>query len=148
MERRKDGYTQIEIAQFLGVHVRTVQRWEQAYREQGEAGLVTRPLPGRQPKLTAAQEREVLSWFSRSPVDFGFSGELWTAPRVAELIEQRFGVRFHPRYLNAWLSHRAITPQKPKRQDQRRDQAAIDAWVREQWPRILKKGPNSAPTSF
>jgi transposase len=148
MERRRQGYTQIEVAQFLSVHVRTVQRWEQSYREHGDAGLVIQPLPGRCRKLTDTQEREVLSWFSRSPVDFGFSGELWTAPRVAQLIKQRFGVHFHPRYLNEWLTNRDVTPQKPKRQAQERDQAVIDAWIRDEWPRILKKGANSTPISF
>jgi transposase len=147
MERRRDGYTQMEVARFLGVHVRTVQRWEQAYRSAGRAGLASKPAPGRRPKLTPAQAREVLSWFAKSPLEFDFSGELWTAPRVAHLIQRRFGVRFHPRYLNAWLTARKITPQKPKRRPRQRDQARIDAWVADEWPRILKKGRTSTPTS-
>ena len=48
----------------------------------------------------------------------------------AQLIERTFGVRFHPRYLNEWLTARDITPQKPKRQARERDQDEIDRWRR------------------
>jgi transposase len=61
---------------------------------------------------------------------------LWTAPRVAQLIERTFGVKFHPRYLNAWLTARDIAPQKPRRQPRERDQDEIDRWIDEDWPRL------------
>src|SRR5215510_7415536 len=52
--------------------------------------------------LNSEQTRRVLDWFRHSPKAFGFRTELWTARRVAWLIEKHFGVVFHPRYLNAW----------------------------------------------
>jgi len=77
----------------------------------------------------------VLSWFAKSPTEFGFGSELWTAARVALLIERFFAVRFH----SAWLAQRRITPQKPQLQPRERDQAAIDRWLAEDWPRLKKK---------
>src|ERR671937_137992 len=50
-------------------------------------------------------------------------------PRLAHLIQKRFGVHFHPRYVNAWLRQRGITPQKPQRQPRERDPEAIDRWL-------------------
>ena len=41
----------------------------------------------------------------------------------------------------------AFTPQKPKRQAWQRDQARIDAWVKRDWPRLVKKGLARTPTS-
>jgi transposase len=61
----------------------------------------------------------------RSPCDFGFATERWTAPRVAALIESRFGIRMNHRYVNAWLAQRGITPQVPKRRPGERDEQAI-----------------------
>lgn len=136
--RVRSGYTQKEVADLLGVHPRTVQRWMQTYREQGMRGLKARPAPGRTPKLTLRQEQTVLRWFLRSPTEFGFTTELWTAPRVAELILRKFRKRFHPRYLNQWLAQRRITPQKPSRQARERNQRKIRRWMREEWPRIKK----------
>jgi transposase len=95
--------------------------------------------------LDAEQEREVLSWFARSPTDFGFSTELWTAPRVAKLIKRTFGVKFHPRYVNRWLAQRRITPQKPRRRPRERDEAEIQRWIAEDWPRIKRGLPAAVP---
>ena len=53
---------------------------------------------------------------ARAPTEFGLPTELWTASRVAQVIERTYGITFHPRYLDAWLADRDITPHKPKRQ--------------------------------
>jgi transposase len=134
--RVREGYSQADVARFLGVHPRTVRRWVAEYRDRGDAGLAAHPHPGPTPKLSPEQERTVLGWFRESPTEFGFPTELWTAPRVAQLIERTFGVKFHPRHLNAWLAARGITPRKPKRQPRERDQGKIDRWIEEDWPRI------------
>jgi transposase len=147
VERVMAGYSQVAVAAFLGVSQRSVRRWVKAYRDEGASGLTARPRRGRPAHLTPQQTQQMLGWFRHSPKDFGFATELWTARRVAWLIEKRFGVCFHPRYLNAWLTQRGITPQKPQKQARERDQARIDRWVAEDWPRILKKGLPSVPIS-
>jgi transposase len=146
--RLRSGYTQQEVADFLGVNPRSVRRWVKAYREQGLAGLRAKPAPGRLPKLTARQEQHVLGWIQRSPTEFGFATELWTAPRVADLIYRKFRVSFHPRYINQWLAQRRITPQKPARRARERNEREIRRWLREEWPRIKKSSGVSVRTSF
>ena len=136
--RVRSGHTQTDVAEFLGVHANSVWRWMQTYREQGMAGLRACDPTGRPPKLSVAQEREVLRWFRRSPTEFGFPTELWTAPRVAKLIAKHFHVRFHPRYVNQWLAKRRITPQKPALRSYKRNDRKVRRWLREEWPRIKK----------
>lgn len=148
VERINQGYSQTAVAAFLGVTDRAVRYWMKTYREQGSQGLLTRGHPGRPDKLRPDQVAEVLSWFRRSPTEFGYATHLWTAARVAALIRDRFGVSFHPRYLSGWLADRGITPQRPRPVPKQRDQARIDAWVRGRWPRVLKKGAPRRPTSF
>ena len=131
-----DGYSQAEVARFLGVNSRTVRRWVADHRRHGHVGLTAKPHPGPTPKLSPEQERIVLGWCRTSPTEFGCPTALWTAPRVAQLIERPFGVKFHPRYLNEWLPARDITPQKPTRQARARDHDEIDRWIDEDWPRI------------
>lgn len=138
VRRALSGYTQTEVAQFLDVHLRSVQRWMQAYRKFGRAGLKAHPPPGRPPRLSAVQERRVLSWFRRSPRSFGFPTELWTAGRVVEVIRRKFHKGFHPHYISQWLARRRITPQKPERQARERDARKVRRWLREEWPRIKK----------
>lgn len=132
------GYTQKEVADFLGVHPDSVSRWVNRFRQEGAAGLKAKPHPGRTPKLDAQQEREVLSWLARPPTDFGFTTELWTARRVAKLIKKAFGVQFHSRYISQWLAKRRVTPQKPRRRPRERDEVKIKRWIAEDWPRIKR----------
>jgi transposase len=148
VERVNAGYSQSDVARFLGVDPRSVRRWIKAYRDGGLDALKANPRPGRPPKLTAQETQGVLGWFHHSPKDFGFRTELWTARRVTQLITKHFGVSFNHRYVCAWLAAHAITPQKPQRRARERDQARIDRWVARDWPRILKKGRASKPTSF
>jgi transposase len=138
VRRVSAGWARKDVAAFLGVHPVTVAKWVARHRENGDDGLAARPTPGRPRFLTPDQERVVLGWLSESPTEHGFDTDLWTARRVAELIRRTFGVRFHPSYLREWLSRRNYPPQKPARRARQRDQAAIDRWVAEDWPRIQK----------
>jgi len=85
------------------------------------------------------REKIVLRWLRGSPTEHGFATELWTAPRLAQLIEEEFGIRFNPRSLCAWLKDRGSTPQKPERVPRERDPGAIAAWLASDWSRIKKK---------
>ena len=147
VRRVDEGWTQKDVAAFLGVHSVTVAKWVARHRADKGSGLKAKPTPGRPRLLTVAQERKVLGWLAEPPTKYGFPTDLWTARRVAELILQKFGVRFHPNYLREWLSKRNCTPQKPARRARQRDQAAIDRWVAEDWPRIQKRRGKNRPTS-
>jgi transposase len=131
-----EGRSQQEVAEFLGVSKGSVSAWVKAHRAGGWTALAAKPHPGRPPKLNPAQEREVLGWVSRSPREFGFPNELWTAGRVAQLVRRTFGKKFNSRYLSAWLAKRRITPQKPRRQPRERNDHEIKDWLSVDWPRL------------
>lgn len=145
VQRLGDGYTAQEVADFLGVHLRTVRSWKAAYHHSRASGLKAKPPPGRPRKLTGGQERTVLTWFLKSPKSFGFPTELWTARRVAQVIARKWGVTFNPRYLNHWLTARGITPQKPQRVPREADRAAIDRWRTADWVRLQNGRDASGP---
>ena len=136
IDRLRDGYSQQEVADFLGVNVRTIRKWWQRYQKRGPDGLNAKPHPGRPRKLRRAQEAQILRWLRKNPKSFGFATELWTAPRMAQVIKRKFGIDFHPRYLNQWLAERKITPQKPQRKARERNDEAIERWKKNDWPRI------------
>jgi transposase len=136
VQRVREGHAPALVAKFLGVHPASVRNWWKAYRQHGDAALKAKPHPGRAPKLTPARQGQVLGWLRKNPKSFGFPTELWSAPRIAQVIQRKWGVEFHPRYLNEWLTARGISPQKPQRRPRERDDAAIQHWLRYQWPRI------------
>jgi transposase len=143
----KEGSSVAEVARVLGVTDRSVRRWVAAERDEGGEALKARPHPGPKPRLNKNQARQVLSWLKRSPSEFGFATEFWTAPRVAHLIKERLGIAYHPRYINAWLTRRGITPQKPERQARERDPRKISAWRSRTWPSLQKKRRKPTRTS-
>ena len=139
VQRHLEGYSTHEVAEFLGISPRTVWRWLASFRDRGTEGLAARPVPGRPRKLALIQEKIILRWLRGSPLEHGFATELWTAPRLAQLIEEEFGIRFNHRSLCAWLKGRGFTPQKPQRVPRERDPGAIAAWLASDWPRIKRK---------
>src|SRR5436305_5531685 len=125
VQRVLDGYSTQEVAEFLGVDARSVQRWLTAFEERSLSGLLAQPAPGRPPKLSATQEKIVRRWLADSPREFGFATDLWTSTRLAQLMEQEWDVSFHPHYLSVWLRCRGFTPQKPRRRARERDERAV-----------------------
>src|SRR5262245_44888801 len=99
VRRVLDGYSQKDVAAFLGVSTKAVGNWMAVYRAAGDDGLKARPRPGAKPKLSKRRERSALSWLAKSPRAFGYATDLWTTRRLAEVIEKRYGVRFNSNYL-------------------------------------------------
>jgi transposase len=146
MRRLAAGASVGDIAEFLEVTPRSVQRWARAAASTGRDGLKAVPAPGRPPKLDHTQEKVVHRWLTLPPRDLGFATDLWTTGRLAALIRRTWRVDFNPRYLCDWLGRRGYTPQKPQRVPRERDAAVIGGWCRHEWPRILKKRAATAGT--
>jgi transposase len=141
------GQSQAEVARSFGVHSVTIAKWMARHRREGDAGLAAKPTPGRPRFLTPEQDQQVRIWLSEKPTAHGFPTDLWTARRVAELIRRRLGITFNPNYLRAWLTQRGYSPQRPARRVRQRNEATIDGWVANDWPRIQKKRAKPKPTS-
>lgn len=139
VQRLREGYATEEVADFLGVDPSSVRRWLAAFHQHGDAGLAAHPVSGRPPKLSCTQEKIVFRWLADNPTDHGFANELWTAPRLALLLQEEFAVHFHPKYLTTWLRQRGYTPQLPRRVPRERDEQAIARWLAHDWPRIKRQ---------
>jgi transposase len=148
VRRLLDGYSTSEVADFLDVDCRSVQRWWSLFRHQGWEGLATRPVSGRPRKFTPTQEKIVLRWLEDSPTSFGFDTELWTCRRLTQVVFEEWGIRVHPDSMRKWLRQRGYTPQKPVRLPRERDPDVIGRWLETDWPRIKKKRSVSRRISF
>jgi transposase len=111
-------------------------------REGGVAGLRRRIAPGRVPKLTAEQLAELPALLAQGAQAWGFAEEVWTTRRIAAVIEQAFGVRYHPAHVSRLLRAIGWSPQKPIVRASQRNEATIAAWYAQRWP-ALKKGPRA-----
>jgi transposase len=135
----KEGRAPVEVARLVGVDRRSVRRWNAAYRRQGAGGLAARPVPGRPWKLTARQREQLEVMLARGAGASGFESDLWTCPRVAQVIRRRFGIGYHVDHIGRLLRSLGWTPQRPTRRALERDEEGIQRWIKRDWLRIKKK---------
>jgi transposase len=93
--------------------------------------------------MTIGQKQELVKLLEDGPLAAGYRTEQWTCPRVADVIQQNFGVRYHADHVRRLLHELGWTYQKPEQRARERDENAIRRWRKRDWPRI-KKGPSSA----
>lgn len=139
----EEGLLPSEVARRVGVERRSVRRWKAAARKHGKAGVRARVASGRPPRLTTAHKRRLEALLIKGALARGFDTDLWSCPRVAELIKQRFGITYHVDHIGRLLHDLGWSPQKPARRAFERDEKEIRRWVREDWPRV-KKTPTAA----
>ena len=70
---------------------------------------------------------------------YGFRGEVWTCARIAVVIEEEFGVRYHRDHVGRLLKELQWTPQVPIRRAAQRDEQAILGWREEVWPELQRR---------
>jgi transposase len=118
---------------------RSVRRWKAAYRTNGLAGIRSKPAPGRPPRLSPQRQQRLLAWLERGAQAAGFPTDLWTCPRIAQLIRERFAVSYHVAHVGRLLHTLGLSPQRPERRAAERDEVSIRTWRRTVWPRAKKK---------
>ncbi|MBI1750357.1 MAG: IS630 family transposase [Acidobacteria bacterium] len=144
----KQGESQAEVARALGVHRQTVHRWAKRVEREGRAALRQAGRAGRKPRLSAVQLRRIAQELKRGPEALGYETSLWTAPRVAELIQRECGIQYHPGHVWKILRQMGWSCQRPAGRALERDEAAIRRWKKQRWPELKKKPKKKAEPSF
>src|SRR5512135_1342534 len=127
LQLRRSGWSRRDIAEALGVSPVSVSRWCARARNGGPEALRARPGPGRPPRLTPAQKRLIPEFLWHGAEAYGFRGEVWTCARIALVIEEEFGVRYHKDHVGRLLKELGWTPQMPIRRAIQRDEQPSSA---------------------
>src|SRR5260370_30968309 len=91
----KQGLSEADGGRFRRVSRQGVSRWFEQWRQGGSSALKRSPSTGRPARLTPAQLRRVERALLQGARAQGYSTELWTLRRVAEVIERTTGVPYH-----------------------------------------------------
>jgi len=134
------GLSLREVARQVGASVSSVWGWRDAHAREGKAGLAPKPVPGRPRKLSKNLLARLWTILLRGALAYGFSNDLWTLRRMAQVIRQEFAVQYHPSHLWKILRQEGWSCQVPERRAIQRDEKKIARWKRVEWPRIKKKG--------
>ena len=135
----KKGVHEAEVARRVGVHRQSVNRWARQLAESGISGLKRAGRAGRKPKLAESDLRRIEKSLKRGPEALGYNTSLWTAWRVADLIERECGIRYHPGHVWRILGRLGWSCQRPTGRALERNEEKIRRWKKQRWPEIKKK---------
>jgi transposase len=127
-----------EVARIVHASPSSVHDWKRRMEEGGDDGLKAKPIPGARSRLGDEQKKALLDVLKKGAKASGYSTELWTLERVAEVIKTLYGVSYHPSHVWRLLRQANWSTQKPERRARERDEAKIRQWKEEDWPRIKK----------
>ncbi|MGH7427535.1 MAG: IS630 family transposase [Candidatus Methylomirabilaceae bacterium] len=123
----------------------TVQRWLREFRRKGLRSLEHKPRPGRPRELDDHQRMLLDKAIERGPRACGYHGAVWTSPMVADHIQKRFGVEYHPGHVRKLLHDLGYSLQYPRSKLALADHEAQGRWLKRTYPRIKKKPGSGEP---
>jgi transposase len=133
------NWKQRNIAEALGVTESAVSQWLTTARRDGVTALLAHPALGPTPRLTPSQKRLIPEFLWHGAEAYGFRGEVWTCARVAQVIEEEFGVAYSTSQVSRLLRQLRWTPQVPITRAIQRDERAIEQWRQVTWPELLRR---------
>lgn len=133
------GLSEAEVAREVGAHRQSVNRWAKMIKELGREGLKQAGRAGRKSRLSEAEFKQLEEKLKRGAEAAGYETNLWTLNRMAELIEQDFGVEYHPGHVSWILKKLGWSCQRPVGKALERNEPAIKQWKKRRWPELKKK---------
>jgi transposase len=135
-----DGHTPPAIADLLHVHRSRVHDWIRRWMDHGIEGVKEGHRSGRPSELTPAQREALHDIIESGPVAHGLNTGVWTSKLVAEVIQEEFGVDYHPGHVRKVLHLIGCSVQRPTTRLVQADPKAQKKWIRYSYPN-LKKTP-------
>lgn len=102
-ELSQQGWKQCEIARALDVTPGAVSQWLKRARDHGVDGLRSLAPSGPPPRLSAEQLATIPDLLRGGARTFGFPDDTWTNQRIAEALQDRFHVQYHPAHISRLL---------------------------------------------
>ena len=118
---RESGFSEVDLAELLGVARETVSRWWSAYVQGGLDAIphdrIGRPVgSGRILSNEQAITGIQIVLNEQMPQERGITSPLWTRRAVRDLIQQMFGIAMPvTRTVGEYLKRWGYTPKKPQR---------------------------------
>ena len=137
----QQGESKEVISRILGVSRVSLNVWLKKAKA-GES-LKTKFGHGRPRRLKPQQLAELELLLKQGATAHGWENNLWTSPRVREVIKKHFGVEFSR--VQVWhilTDHLGWSSRRPVQQASKRDDVEINRWKAEEFPRIERQARN------
>lgn len=137
------------ILSVWNVSQQTVYNWLNDFLVYRWDSLEYQKAPGRPPRLTQSQKRELSKWIEDGPEACGYMSGCWTSVLIQDLIHQKFHVLYTRFYVCELLRNLGFSFQKACFVSDHLDEKARQHWMKKEFPRILKHAKQlDAPVYF
>jgi len=134
----REGVAIETLRRSFGVTRSAIHNWIKRSREGGIRSLRATKCTGR-PSVIDQQQLKSLVCLLRQPATRqGYSTDLWTGPRVRNLIRRLFGVEYHRKHTPRLLRRLGLVLKFPERRALEQDPAALRRWKKERFPEITQ----------
>lgn len=138
-----DGYEMDDVHNIVNRPYSTVQQWSREFRRKGLQSLKPNTSSrGRKKKLDDHERKLLCKALERGPQAEGYLGNVWTSPIVADYINNRWGVEYHPGHIRRLLHQLGFSVQYPREKLALADKDAQEKWLNETYPEIKKTPQN------
>ena len=139
IELREEGKTQQEISSALGVSQAAVSGWIKSYKKEGALSFDYSKVGGSVRRISEKDQKALVRLLEEGAVSSGYDGEIWTRPRVKNLIEREFGIVYGLTAIGDLLRDLGFTVQKPDKRSYKQDPEKVRKWKEEELPALKKK---------
>ena len=136
------GERQAAVAAALKVSRQSVSRWYHDWLNGDTKALRGATRAGRKPRLSQAEVALIQKELLEGAAAHGYPSDLWTLPRVAQVIEAVTAVHYHPGHVWRVLRQMGWSLQRPTLRAKERDEAKVRQWKTRTWAKV-KKTPKS-----
>jgi transposase len=133
------GYSPEIVYKIYNVNRSCIYRWLSQYDEGGFEALESIMPPGAKPVITD----KIDDWLketilNKTPEDFGYDTNLWTARIVVNLLKQEFRISVAESTVRLHFKRLNLSCQTPEYQDKQRDEQEIEKFLNIKFPMIQR----------
>ena len=89
-----EGHRPNQVAEWLGEHTRTLERWRKRFVDNGLDGLIDETSPGRPPKLSGDEWKRLRTELGQPPATYGLEGKKWQGKVLQDHLAGHYGISF------------------------------------------------------
>ena len=121
-----------------GLSPACIYSWQKAFLLRGMDSCVYPHSGGRRPKLTRSQKKRLVELIEAGPLVVGCETACWNSVLIRVLSWRECGVLYNRQYVCTLLHNWGFSLQKARFGSDHLDAARRQAWLREEWPTILR----------
>lgn len=134
----REGVSIETLSRSFKVTRSAIHNWIKRARDNGINCLRATKGTGRPSTIDEKQFKSLVHLMRQPATRHGYSTDLWSGPRVRNLIRREFGVEYHRKHMPRLLRKLGLVLKFPERRALEQDPAALRKWKKERFPEISK----------